>query len=183
MVSKYLTEADQALGKIEAAPSGAASGRTDDDVILDAMSITKHIGAAQPRQLHSLGLRSAYERYSEQGEPLYTTCSPDEGSHCVPPRGVACADYIFYSAETLKVRRVATFPTFGELLDFGDDPREPHFVPAALWEQAPVATASVYMEQRLGGIVSNSSHQSARKSDIAGKFFLFFLLVLPFLSF
>ena len=46
------------------------------DFILDGRECLEHIGVPNPRQVHNLGLRSAYESYSVSGEPLFTASWP-----------------------------------------------------------------------------------------------------------
>jgi hypothetical protein len=73
IVQKYLPEGEASLlGHPPVRGPGAVSRENDDDVLLDGDAITRHLGKPDQRQVHTLGLRSAYERYSVAGEPSYT---------------------------------------------------------------------------------------------------------------
>lgn len=65
-------EADENSGKEE--EDDRSNG--DGDYILDGRECLEHIGASNPRQVHTLSLRSAYESYSVGGEPIFTTSVP-----------------------------------------------------------------------------------------------------------
>jgi hypothetical protein len=93
------------MGHLFGEGRGAAARRADDDLLLDAHEATRGMGVANARSVHALALRSAYERYSVGGEPLFTFSMPAEPA-VMPPRGTRCVDYIFYSHVTLGARRV-----------------------------------------------------------------------------
>lgn len=92
--------------------------RLNDDTLLDGAETVLYVGRADPRQTHNLFLRSAYENYSSGGEPLFTQSFPaNDGSPC----GVACSDYIFYSAQSMYAEEVLSLPCINQLR--GDNPQ------------------------------------------------------------
>ena len=98
-------------------PSRLAS-KINDSTIMDGADLFKNLGRTHFRQLHDLGLRSAYEQYSTAGEPLYTTSYPSEEGR----PGVFCGDYIFYSKNSMYCTRVCALPEITMLS--GSNPRE-----------------------------------------------------------
>jgi len=100
-------------------PEGEIARQLDDDVILDCSDALSQIGRPNPRQIHGLSLRSAYESYSSGGEPLYTTAQPSG----INAEGVRCVDYVFYSCQSLRPARILSIPLLNELE--GDNPLEP----------------------------------------------------------
>ena len=57
-------------------PAFACPVVVNDDILLDGKEAMEHIGRPNPRQVHDLSLRSAYEGYGAGGEPLYTSSKP-----------------------------------------------------------------------------------------------------------
>lgn len=81
-------------------------------------------GARSTRQIHALGLRSAYMTYWAGGEPAFTTLS-DNLSGTV--------DFIFFSEQTLLPGEVLSIPEMGDLV--GRDVRQTDLVPnSRSWE-------------------------------------------------
>ena len=89
-----------------------------DDCFLDAKDVVENLGKPNRRHVHDLFLRSAYESSSCGAEPIYTTSKPSESS----VSGVKCEDYIFYSANAIKVNVTLCIPPLMNLN--GDDPRQ-----------------------------------------------------------
>jgi len=150
IVHDFLPGSDAHLGHPPGSEPGAESLETDDDILLDGDAITRRLGRPDVRQVHSLNLRSAYERYSVAGEPAFTFAQPAEGDHCPPPRGVRCLDYLFYSFELLVPKRVGVLPPLASSLDTGDDPREQLQSVDPVWEQPPRRLEHLFAESRLG---------------------------------
>lgn len=149
IVDEYLQVKDEWLGKHRGPTREIHSQATDDDVILDAHAIMRHVGAIDSRQLHTLRLRSAYERYGVASEPVFTMSTPFEGDHNVPPRGVQCVDYIFYSHDMFRAHRIATLPGMDSLGSLGEDPREPLQIEHPLWKKAPAHSVKHYAEEKI----------------------------------
>lgn len=74
--------------------------------LLDCKEVLHHIGGPNPRQVHSLTLRSAYESYGCGGEPIFTASCPQEKNTL----GMECTDYIFYSSGALLPHRLLSIP-------------------------------------------------------------------------
>jgi len=165
VIQRFLDDGFTQLGERVGDEAGRESLREDDDVLLDGAHVVKRLGIPDMRQMHTLNLRSAYERYSVAGEPTYTFSQPDEGDHCAPPRGVACMDYIFYSQELLKPRRVATIPALGMLGPLGDDPREPLYLPDPCLVTAPSRLADSFAATRLGKKMSDLTGRGGTDSS------------------
>ena len=89
-----------------------------DDCFLDAKDVVENIGKQNRRHVHDLFLRSAYESSSCGAEPIFTTSKPSEGK----VSGVRCEDYIFYSANAIKVNLILSIPPIIHLN--GEDPRQ-----------------------------------------------------------
>jgi hypothetical protein len=111
---------------------GKTARQLNDDVILDLKEAIERIGAPNKRQIHSLNLRSAYESCSAGGEPLYTHSKPADHSKS---RGVACIDYIFFSAHSLSPLKLLSIPLLTSLA--GDDPSESLVKLDAYWDPPP----------------------------------------------
>lgn len=85
-----------------------------ESVVLDGREVLSHLGADHVRQVHHLGLRSAYEESSVYGEPLVTSLTPTS---------LACLDYVFYSEAAILPRRLLALPRIAALCQGGDDAR------------------------------------------------------------
>jgi hypothetical protein len=111
---------------------GKTARRLNDDVILDLKEAIERIGAPNRRQIHSLGLRSAYESSSVGGEPLYTHSKPADHSRS---RGVECIDYIFFSSHSLSPLKLLSLPLLTSLS--GDDPSQSLVKMDLTWDPPP----------------------------------------------
>lgn len=109
----------------------------NDDAGLDTHDVMKTIGRPNYRQVHSLNLRSAYEAYSSGGEPVYTAAVPTDGTS-TSTKGVRCIDYIFYSGDSMRARRVLSIPPLAQLV--GEDPRQALTIGDPYWLK-PVPSA------------------------------------------
>lgn len=112
--------------------------RLNDDTLLDGTEAVLYIGRPDPRQLHSLSLRSAYETYSAGGEPLFTQSLPATGNI----DGVACSDYIFFSGHSMYAEEVLSLPTLTQLR--GDNPMSALSHGDPYWKAPPHFTAVIY---------------------------------------
>mmetsp|Transcript_536 Transcript_536/g.901 ORF Transcript_536/g.901 Transcript_536/m.901 type:complete len:815 (-) Transcript_536:65-2509(-) len=103
------------------------------DFILDGRECLEHIGVPNPRQVHNLSLRSAYESYSVSGEPLFTASWPVSQKNLQllkkstadnsQREGIQCMDYIFYSSHGLQLEEYLSLPLLSDLR--GETPAEP----------------------------------------------------------
>lgn len=98
---------------------GNRAREVDDDVILDCVEAVRHIGLPNRRDVHSLGLRSAYEGYCAGGEMPFTQSRPS--GYFI--EGVRCTDFIFFSALSIRPVKLLSMPLLNSLS--GDDPGEP----------------------------------------------------------
>jgi len=85
--------------------------RDKESVILDCREVLETVGVPNRRQVHELGLRSAYMSYGPSGEPLFTCSMPSEKNH----KGTDCLDYIFYTHDTLRVRSLLSMPLLNDI--------------------------------------------------------------------
>lgn len=120
----YIAKKEHSKNKLKM-PESEPEGTYDVDstaiqsILLDGRDVITTIGGGSKRQVHYLGLRSAYEGYSIAGEPLFTQSLPSTpGSD-----GIKCTDYIFYSEQTLRVGKLLMLPRLVSIT--GDDYRLP----------------------------------------------------------
>jgi hypothetical protein len=113
--------------------------RLNDDTLLDGADVVLHLGRGDPRQLHNLSLRSAYESYSAGGEPLFTQSLPAPDGETT---GVACTDFIFYSGRGMFAERVLSMPALTQFR--GDDPQVLLSRPDPYWRAPPPFSASAF---------------------------------------
>lgn len=92
----------------------------NDDAVMDGKEVLRSVGRPNKRQVHYLGLRSAYESCTAGGEPVFTCSRPSE---LVNALEVECKDYIFYSAANFVSVRVLSMPSITQLK--GNNPKEP----------------------------------------------------------
>ena len=146
-------------------PEGELARQLDDDVILDCSDALSQIGRPNPRQIHGLSLRSAYESYSSGGEPLYTTSQPSG----INEEGVRCIDYIFYSCQSLRPVRILSIPLLNELE--GDNPLEPVRKIDYYSKSASKVFSDLFdRENKLGGIMAkNDVSYTATKGSTQSK--------------
>jgi hypothetical protein len=102
------------------------------------LSLLSSSGEENSRQIHNIGLRSAYDWTSVAGEPLYTTSCPGRSSSTHKggggKHGVGCHDYIFYSRAGLEVKRVLLPPPLSQLIGRENpDPNHPFTSPDNYW--------------------------------------------------
>jgi hypothetical protein len=128
-------------------PGGEKAREMNDDTIFDAKEAMETCGAPNKRQVHSLDLRSVYESYGVAGEPLYTTSSPDDSNN----RGVACKDYIFFTARPLNATKLLSIPPLGKMIC--DDPRESLICPDPYWFAPPTVFSGIYDKHAERGLV------------------------------
>ena len=128
-------------------PGGEKARAMNDDTIFDAKEAMESCGAPNSRQVHSLDLRSVYESYGVAGEPLYTTSSPEESNF----RGVACKDYIFFTARPLNATKLLSIPPLGKMTC--DDPRESVICPDPYWFEPPRVFNDIFDNHSERGLV------------------------------
>lgn len=128
-------------------PGGDRARTANDDTIFDAKEALETCGAPNKRQVHSLDLRSVYENYGVAGEPLYTTSSPDEANF----RGVACKDYIFFTARPLHTTKLLSIPPLAKMSC--EDPRESLICPDPYWFNPPAVFESIFNKHEERGLV------------------------------
>jgi hypothetical protein len=109
----------QDLLSVEDARMAYINETIDDDIIVDCRSIVNTLGKPNPRQLHNLRLRSAYEFYGSGGEPSFTTSRPSDFGACATD----CVDYMLYSTSLWTLSSILLLPPLGEL-NGGQDIRE-----------------------------------------------------------
>lgn len=95
--------------------------RDGDGLILDAKEVMYHIGAPNPRQVHAMTLRSAYECHGCAGEGMISQSVPRD-RHTL---GVDLTDFIFYSSMGLAAHRILSLPTPSAALLTGEAPEAP----------------------------------------------------------
>tara|TARA_A100001015_G_scaffold319448_1_gene442351 strand:- start:1046 stop:2713 length:1668 start_codon:yes stop_codon:yes gene_type:complete len=134
----------------------------EDDIILDGKEALKFIGTRNPRQKHTLSLRSCYENYSVAGEPFFTISVPEKQSKRelrmkkeeeMKKRGeeikrnnvvreMCCMDYIFCSMHSIKVVSILSVPSLGQI--YTEDPRQPKFIPDIIHRKIPPMMEQFY---------------------------------------
>ena len=135
----------------------------EDDILLDGKEALRHLGTRNPRQKHTLGLKSCYENYSVAGEPHFTTSVPERPakkemrlkkekeleatgeeierrSIC---REVSCMDYIFCSMHAIKNVSILSLPNLAQIKT--EDPREPRWVPNQHHKEIPPMFEQFYV--------------------------------------
>jgi len=118
--------------------------RLNDDTLLDGADVVLHLGRGDPRQLHNLSLRSAYESYSAGGEPLFTQSVPAPDGQTT---GVACTDFIFFSGRSMFAERVLSMPGLTQFR--GDDPQVLLSRPDPYWRTPPPFSAPAFGRHEL----------------------------------
>lgn len=93
---------------------------SSESLLLDCKEVLDKIGVPNPRQVHNLSLRSAYEDFGSGSEPFFNASLPGEKKKI----GTNCVDYIFFSAAGLHVKSVLSIPTLSNLLG-GEYPQTP----------------------------------------------------------
>jgi len=111
-------------------PSAKIANELNDDTLMDGKEVMRTLGRPNKRQVHYLGLRSAYESCSSGGEPVFTCSRPAGAGHASTDESAAmeveCMDYIFYSSARLLPVRIMSIPSLSQLLrSGGGNPSEP----------------------------------------------------------
>lgn len=128
-------------------PGGEKARAMNDDTIFDAKEAMESCGAPNKRQVHSLDLRSVYESYGVAGEPAYTTSNPEDAAF----KGVACMDYIFFTARPLNATKLLSIPALGKMTC--DDPRESLIAPDPYWFAPPPVFGNIFDKHSARGLV------------------------------
>jgi hypothetical protein len=145
-------------------PGGEKARAMNDDTIFDAKEAMETCGAPNKRQVHSLDLRSVYETYGVAGEPLYTTSTPDESNY----RGVACKDYIFFTARPLNATKLLSIPSLSQMSC--DDPRESIICPDPYWYKPPKVFEEIFNKHEEKSLVGKklAKLEKLQERDVEG---------------
>ena len=122
---------------------GRIAQKLNDDTLIDCTQVVKRLGIQNPRQLHNLALRSAYETYCSGGEPVYTTSCPGEAGEV----GVRCTDFLFYSGTCFLARRILSIPPLTQLQ--GESPREILSTQDPYWTSPPRGLCGIYNSHKM----------------------------------
>lgn len=140
-------------------PGGEKARAMNDDTIFDAKEAMESCGAPNKRQVHSLDLRSVYESYGVAGEPLYTTSNPEDSNF----RGVACMDYIFFTARPLNATKLLSIPPLGKMTC--DDPRESLICADPYWFTPPKVFNTIFDKHAERGLIGKKLGKTAKLQE------------------
>ena len=101
-----------------------SSGDDLESILLDGKDVLEVVGSGSLRQVHYLGLQSAYEGVSLRGEPLFTQSLPNS---LIGP-GIKCSDYVFYSESSMVMHKILGLPRLNFVQ--GDDKRNSPYLRA-----------------------------------------------------
>jgi hypothetical protein len=161
MEGQGVVEGGDDVGSSSITAAGADGMMDKGDTILDCRDVVEHLGSSNPRQVHGMRLRSAYDWFSSAGEPVFTALQPADTSSA--GGGASCKDYIFYSGSSLRLSKVCSMPTAAQLR--GEDPRQPPTIEDALWQRPSHLMRRCFNTVNIEAVVGSTGGKSRDNSS------------------